>query len=244
MFNLGEKVDMRLDKFFSEQKILTRKEVSDCVKKGLISVNGEIVKKNDFKIDEYKDQVCFRGQIILYKKYTYIMLNKPSGYVSSTEDNRDKTVIDLLPPNLQKLELFPCGRLDKDTVGLVILTNDGISAHNALSPKHHVQKKYYFTTADSYSDDDISAIERGITLADGYTTKPCTIERVDSDKGYIILTEGKYHEIKRLFGARGNKITFLQRVSFSKIELGDLLLGEWRFLTEEEENIFTNNGNV
>lgn len=230
---------MRLDKFFSEQKILSRKEVVDCLKKGQITVNGQIVKKNDLKVDENKDEIALRGEVIQYKKFVYILLNKPSGYVSATEDGREKTVIDLLPENLQRLGLFPCGRLDKDTLGLVILTNDGISAHNALSPKHHVEKKYYFQTADPYSNEDIVAIEQGITLADGYTTKPCKIERESKTNGYIILTEGKYHEIKRLFGARGNKIVFLKRISFSAISLGDLPLGEWRYLTQEEENIFT-----
>ena len=120
--------------------------------------------------------------VFIYKKYTYILVNKPSGVVSATEDTRDKTVIDLLPDNLKKLNLFPCGRLDKDTVGLVILTNDGISAHNALSPKKHVQKKYYFTVADKYDDCDVDAIENGITLADGYTTKACKIERIDEEE--------------------------------------------------------------
>jgi 16S rRNA pseudouridine516 synthase len=132
---------MRLDKFFSEQKILSRKEVMDCLKKGQITVNGAVVKKNDLKVDENKDIITLRGEVIRYKKFVYILLNKPSGYVSATEDTRDKTVIDLLPQSLQKLDLFPCGRLDKDTVGLVILTKDGASAHNALSTKHHVEKK-------------------------------------------------------------------------------------------------------
>lgn len=230
---------MRLDKFFSEQKILSRKQVVECLKKGQITVNGNIIKKNDFKVDENKDEIALNGEVICYKKFVYILLNKPSGYVSATEDNRDKTVIDLLPENLQKLDLFPCGRLDKDTLGLVILTNDGASAHNALSPKHHVEKKYYFETADPYSNEDVLAIEEGITLADGYTTKPCKIERASENSGYIILTEGKYHEIKRLFGARKNKITFLKRISFSSITLDSLPLGEWRFLTQEEEDVFT-----
>ena len=234
---------MRLDKFFSEQKILSRKEVGERLKKGQITVNGEIVKKGDLKIDENNDEIALNGKVIKYQKYVYVLLNKPAGYVSATEDNRDKTVIDLLPPELQKLDLFPCGRLDKDTLGLVILTNDGISAHNALSPKHHVEKKYYFETADEYFDSDITAIENGITLADGYITKPCKIERIADKKGYITLTEGKYHEIKRLFGARGNKIIFLQRISFSDIVLGDLPLGEWRYLTEHEQAVFTKKPN-
>ncbi len=230
---------MRLDKFFSELGILSRRECAEKVKKGLVSVNGEIAKKTDLKIDEKNDEICLCGERIVYKKYAYILVNKPSGVVSATEDGRDKTVVDLLPENMKKLNLFPCGRLDKDTVGLVILTNDGISAHNALSPKRHVEKKYLFKTADEYSLEDMTAIENGITLKDGYTTKPCKIERISAYEGYITLTEGKYHEIKRLFGARGNKIVYLERISFSSIKLGDLKRGDWRYLTEEEEKIFT-----
>ena len=234
---------MRIDKFFSELKICSRKECGEKLKRGLITVNGEIVKKGEIKIDPETDVVCLNGERVFYKKYAYILINKPSGVVSATEDGRDKTVIDLLPENLQKLNLFPCGRLDKDTVGLVILTNDGISAHNALSPKKHVAKKYYFEVADAYTDEDINAIENGITLRDGYTTKPCIIERNSENSGFITLTEGKYHEIKRLFGARGNKITFLERISFSKISLGNLKRGDWRYMTEEEEKIFVGENN-
>ena len=230
---------MRLDKFFSEQKILSRKEVGEKLKRGLITVNGQVVKKGDIKIDEYKDQIALEGQLITYKKYTYILVNKPQGYVCSTDDPRDMIVTELLPQELQKLDLFPCGRLDKDTTGLVILTNDGISSHRNLSPKHHVAKKYAFETADPYSDKDIQAIQNGITLADGYTTKPCEIDRLSQTTGYITLTEGKYHEIKRLFGARGNKIVGLNRVSFSEIVLGDLPLGQWRELTSSEVEVFT-----
>ena len=231
---------MRIDKFFSEIGKFTRKECAEKLKKGYITVNGEVIKKGEFKVSPENDVICYNGEVIKYKKYAYILVNKPSGVVSATEDGRDKTVIDLLPDELKRLNLFPCGRLDKDTVGLVILTNDGISAHNCLSPKHHVEKKYYFEVADDYSKSDLEAIENGITLADGYTTKPCKIERLDGKTGYITLTEGKYHEIKRLFGARHNKITFLERVSFSSITLGNLPRGEWRYLTEEEEKIFTN----
>ena len=231
---------MRLDKYFSELKIFSRREIVGELKKGFIKVNGTIIKKADFKIDENKDVITYKDEVIKYKKYIYLKLNKPEGYISATEDLTQKTVLDLIPDNLRKFNLFPVGRLDKDTTGLVILTNDGMSAHNALSPKHHVEKKYKFETADEYSNVDIEKIEAGLTLADGYTTKPCKIERIDEKTGFITLTEGKYHEIKRLFGARGNKIVSLQRISFSEIVLGDLPLGEFRHLTEEEENIFIN----
>lgn len=229
---------MRLDKFFSQQRILSRKEVGEKLRRGLITVNGQTATKGDLKIDEALDVVALDGVVIPYKKYTYIVLNKPQGYVCSTDDPRDMVVTQLLPPELQKLDLFPCGRLDKDTTGLVILTNDGVSAHRNLSPKHHVEKRYRFQVADPYSDEDTSAIEAGITLADGYTTKPCKIERTGETSGYITLTEGKYHEIKRLFGARGNKITALERVSFASIELGELGVGEWREMNDLEIEVF------
>ena len=167
-----------------------------------------------------------------------MLLNKPKGVVSATEDGKDKTVIDLLPQDIKKFDLFPCGRLDKDTTGLIILTNDGVSAHNSLSPKRHVEKEYYFKTADAYSDEDITAIENGITLKDGYTTKSCRISRLNDFEGHITLTEGKYHEIKRLFGARGNKIVELNRIRFGNILLGDIPLGSFREMTKEEENYF------
>lgn len=229
---------MRLDKYFSSQKILSRSECSEYLKKGRIAVNGEIVKKGDLKIDPEKDEITLDGKPIKYEKYVYILLNKPFGVVSSTEDGRDKTVIDLLPESLQKRNLFPCGRLDKDTVGLVVITDDGESAHAALSPKRHVEKEYYFETADEYDEEDRKAIENGLTLRDGYTTKPCKIERKSEKSGVITLTEGKYHEIKRLFGARGNKITFLRRDSFAWIQIGDLDSGEWRYMTDEEVKKF------
>ena len=132
---------MRLDKFFSSQKILSRKESEEALRKGRVAVNGVTVKNGDLKVDEEKDEIALDGKVIKYQKYAYILINKPFGVVSATEDGRDKTVIDLLPDDLQKLGLFPCGRLDKDTTGLVVLTNDGVSAHNALSPKKHVEKK-------------------------------------------------------------------------------------------------------
>lgn len=229
---------MRLDKFFSQTGTLTRSQVQKQLKLGKVTVNGETIKKADYKVDPDKDEIRYNDDKIVYRRFVYIMMNKPRGVVSATEDRDQKTVLDLLPEDLLKFDLFPCGRLDKDTTGLVVLTNDGISAHNALSPKKHVEKKYSFETADAYSDADVTAIESGITLKDGYSTKPCKIERISETEGYIYLTEGKYHEIKRLFGARSNKITKLERIGFGKLEIGDLPEGDWRYLTEEEISWF------
>ncbi len=229
---------MRLDKFFSQTGTLTRSQVQKQLKLGKVTVNGETIKKADYKVDPDKDEIRYNENKIVYRRFVYIMMNKPRGVVSATEDRDQKTVLDLLPEDLLKFDLFPCGRLDKDTTGLVVLTNDGISAHNALSPKKHVEKKYSFETADAYSDADVTAIESGITLKDAYSTKPCKIERISETEGYIYLTEGKYHEIKRLFGARSNKITKLERIGFGKLEIGDLPEGDWRYLTEEEISWF------
>ena len=163
-------------------------------------------------------------------------MNKPDGVVSATEDGRDKTVIDLLPEELQKLDLFPCGRLDKHTLGLVMLTDDGDLAHRLLSPKHHVKKKYRFECKFALTDDEIEYLEKGATLEDGYITKPSKIE-LDSDKksGYITLVEGKYHQIKRMLESVNNKITYLERVTFGPLCLDKTLgRGEWRFLSKEE----------
>lgn len=231
---------MRIDKFLSHAATLSRKECQKTLKSGEVTVNGEIIKSSDFKVNPDTDEVVYLGKKIIYNEFTYIILNKPQGVVSATDDANQKTVIDLLPPEMKKLGLFPCGRLDKDTTGVVILTNDGAAAHNALSPKKHVIKKYYFLTADEYSDDDILAIENGLTLKDGYTTKPCKIDRISNKEGYIYLTEGKYHEIKRLFGARGNKIVGLERKAFGTITADDLECGKWRYMTSEEISAFKN----
>ena len=230
---------MRLDKFFSSTGTLSRSECAKALKKGEITVNGVTAKKGDIQVNPETDEIALLGNIITYEKFVYIILNKPQGVVSATTDKRDKTLIDLLPPKFARLNLFPCGRLDKDTLGIVVLTNDGQSAHKVLSPKSHVEKTYLFKTADEYTDADVDAIQSGIRLKDGYTTKPCAIKRINSFEGEITLTEGKYHEIKRLFGARGNKIVYLERISFGGITISDIPLGNWRFMTEEEIKIFT-----
>ena len=231
---------MRLDKYFSGQGVLSRTLVAEAIKRKRIAVNGVTATKKDVKIDENKDVITLDGNPIAYKKHVYVMLNKPLGVVSATEDGKDKTVIDLLPDELQKAGLFPSGRLDKETSGLMILTNDGVSSHKRLSPKNHVEKVYEYECIEELSDEDKRKIEQGITLKDGYTTKPCVIEKADGYSGKITLTEGKYHEIRRLFGAVGNKITSLKRVSFGNILLDDKLeSGEWRYLTKDEIKEFT-----
>lgn len=227
---------MRIDKFLSNMGIATRTESSKAARAGLILVNGAAVKKADAHIDPNKDEIIYCGRKIEYRKYTYILMNKPDGVVSATEDGKDKTVIDLLPEELQRLNLFPCGRLDKHTVGLVMLTDDGELAHRLLSPKHHVKKKYFFESKFPLTEGEISYLEKGATLEDGYITKPSEIDLLEDGKsGYITLVEGKYHQIKRMLESVNNKITYLERITFGPLALDEnLARGQWRFLTDEE----------
>ena len=227
---------MRIDKFLSNMGIASRTESSKAARQGLILLNGSAVKKTDIHIDPDTDEIVYCGRKIEYRKYTYILMNKPDGVVSATEDGRDKTVIDLLPEELQKLNLFPCGRLDKHTLGLVMLTDDGDLAHRLLSPKHHVKKKYYFESKFPITEEEIAYLEKGATLEDGYVTKPSEIQVFEDKKsGYITLVEGKYHQIKRMLESVNNKITYLERITFGPLALDENLeRGQWRFLTENE----------
>ena len=229
---------MRIDKFLSEMGKATRTESGKLARQGKILVNGIAVKRADTHIDPEKDEVTLCGALVTYKKFTYIMLNKPEGYVSATDDPREKTVLDLVDPEDRRKGLFPCGRLDKNTLGLVILTNDGDSAHRLLSPKHHVSKVYRFEALLPISESDAARLEEGVDIG-GYFTKPCTVRLTGEKCGEITLTEGKYHQIKRMLEAVGNKITYLERSAFGGIELDpQLKRGEWRYLTEAEEKFF------
>ena len=206
---------MRLDKFLSVTGSATRSESAKAARAGRITVNGVAVKNTSFSVDPEKDVICLDGITVIYRKYTYIMLNKPEGYVSATEDGRDPTVLELLPEQLQKLSLFPCGRLDKNTLGLMLLTDNGELAHRILSPKRHVEKRYRFECRYPVSAEDHREIEEGIRLADGYMTKPAQLELDEGrTSGVITVHEGKYHQIKRMFGAvNDNRIIYLERIS-------------------------------
>ena len=229
---------MRLDKLLTEMGKCSRSEGSKLIRSGKVSVNGEVIKKPDHKIDPEKDEISFFGEVLTYKKFTYIMLNKPEGYVSATDDENEKTVLDLVSDEDRKKGLFPCGRLDKNTLGLVILTNDGEGAHRVLSPKHHVSKIYKFEAKFPLLGDDIKNLESGVDIG-GYLTKPCQIKMDTQTTGEITLVEGKYHQIKRMLEAVNNKIIYLERISFGGILLDpSLSRGEWRYLTPDEEKIF------
>ena len=230
---------MRIDKFISELGVASRKEAAQAAKRGLLLVDGAPVKDTSKHIDPEVNRVSFMGRVLTYNRFVYIMLNKPEGYVSATEDTRLPVVTSLLSEELQKRELFPVGRLDRDTVGLMILTNDGTLAHRVLSPRHHVEKVYRFECAVPMRDGAEERFKNNITLADGYECKSAILV-CDSDRlgGYITLTEGKYHQIKRMVAATDNRVTYLERVTFAGISLDkSLSRGEWRELTADEASL-------
>lgn len=216
--------------------IASRKEAARAARLGGVLVDGVAVKDLSAHIDPETQSVVYLGRRLEYRRYDYVMLNKPEGYVSATEDSSLPTVLELLSDELRARELFPVGRLDRDTVGLMILTNDGQLAHSLLSPKKHVEKKYRFGAKVPMKAGIESDFENGITLADGYECKSAKIE-LDSDRmgGVITLTEGKYHQIKRMVAASDNRVIFLERISFGGIPLDSTLeRGEWRYLTDDE----------
>lgn len=229
----------RLDKVLSNLGYGTRKEIKQVAKKGLIKVNGEIVKDNGMQVDPEVDRISINGEEIFYRKYIYLMMNKPDGVISATFDNRDETVIDLLEIEHQVFNPFPIGRLDKDTVGLLLLTNDGELNHRLISPKWKVDKIYYAKIDKLVTDSDIKKFESGITLDDGYICKEANLEiiKASEEGSEVMLTiqEGKFHQVKRMFEAVDKKVTYLKRVEFGTLKLDkDLEEGEYRELTDEE----------
>ena len=228
---------MRLDKFLSVTATATRSEAGKAARAGQITVNGVPVKKADVQIDPDKDRICYCGSPVAYKQYHYVLLNKPDGYVSATEDGRDPTVLELLPLQYTAFGLFPYGRLDKHTLGLMLLTDDGDTAHRLLSPRRHVAKRYAFRCKFPLTHEECARFRDGLVLEDGYETKPADIElNEDMKSGIITLVEGKYHQIKRMLEALHNQITYLERISFGPLTLSaDMERGAWRELTPEEE---------
>lgn len=226
---------MRLDKMLSECGIATRSETAKAARAGRITVDGIPVRKPETKVDPERQTVIYCGVQVRYRRYVYLMLNKPDGYVSATEDGREATVLELLPEEYRKMGVFPCGRLDKHTLGLMLLTNDGALSHRLLAPKSHVSKAYAFTVKFPLSQEDVEGLEAGIDIG-GYVTKPCSVELSDAHSGIITITEGKYHQIKLMMEAVHNQITYLERRSFGPLCFDESLArGEWRELTEAEE---------
>ncbi len=224
---------MRIDKFLSECKVASRSETAKAVRRGEVCLDGVPVKRTDTPVDIETSVVTYCGEVVRYRKGTYVLLNKPDGYVSATEDKREKTVLDLLPEEVTKFNVFPCGRLDKNTLGLMLLTDNGPLAHALLSPKRHVEKVYRFECAKKPSECDLAALESGVDIG-GYITKPCAVKMTGETSGEITLSEGKYHQIKLMFEAVDNRILYLERIKFAFLTLDGLDRGEWRYLTEEE----------
>lgn len=233
---------MRIDKFLSNSLNYSRREVKIIIKKGVVDINGEIIKNSGYIIkDVYNDIICVDKKRVNYNKFRYFVLNKPAGIVSATKDNIFGTVIDILEEEHKKLNLFPVGRLDKDTEGLLILTNDGEFAHNSLSPKKHVTKKYYVDVLGTLDEKDVKIFDDGVIIDKSVKLKSAKLEIIKSDdisNCYVYISEGKFHQVKKMFVSIDKKVVYLKRVSFAEFDLPkDLEIGQYRELTEEEKQI-------
>ena len=226
----------RLDKILAATGKWSRKEAKALIKSGRVKVEGKNPAGPEDKIPEGA-VVTVDGRPILTDKYVYIMLHKPAGVISSTEDPREETVLSLLPKELRRIGLFPVGRLDKDTEGLLLLTNDGPLAHQLLAPGKHVDKVYYVEVDGTLGQEDVQAFQAGITLGDGTKCLPAELELLPQrDQGLVTLREGKYHQVKRMLASRGKPVVYLKRLSMGPLELDRALpAGRWRMLTPEEK---------
>ena len=228
----------RLDKVLSNMGYGTRKEVKALIKRGEVSVNGVLARDSAQHVIPESDEICISGEKLVYKKYVYIMLNKPKGVISATEDNYDETVIDLLPEDLKIFYPAPVGRLDKDTEGLLLITNDGELNHMLLSPRRHVPKKYYARIEGVVTEKDSVNFKEGVVLEDGYKTMPAElhiIKSAEESEIEVILHEGKFHQVKRMFEAVGKRVVYLKRLEMGTLMLDESLkTGEFRELTGEE----------
>lgn len=228
----------RLDKILASTGKWSRREAKELARRGLVTVDGGAVRSAEAKFDPETAEIFVNGQALRCRRHTWIMLNKPAGYLSATEDGRGKTVLDLLPRELQRQNLFPVGRLDKDTEGLLLLTNEGGLAHALLSPKRHVDKVYYVRTAGRLTEEDCRAFAAGLSLADGLQCLPARLEILtagEESQARVTLREGKFHQVKRMLADRGNPVTYLERIRMGSLPLDPgLSRGSFRFLTEDE----------
>ena len=226
---------MRLDRLLSECTALSRSQLRQIIKNGAVSVDGVTVTLPEQKVDSSSARVELDGRPVIYEKFCYYMLNKPAGILSATDDKKQRTVIDLFPPELRKKGLFPVGRLDKDTTGLLIITNDGEFAHRVISPKSEIIKTYHAVTGGVVSDEDIEAFGQGIVLGDGTQCLPAGLERLPDGSCLVHVMEGKYHQVKRMLASRGKPVMELKRLSIGGLELDKSLApGEFRRLTDAE----------
>lgn len=231
---------VRLDKYLSEMGIGTRSEVKEYIKKGRVIVDGKIVRQPDFKLDSFESKVYFDNREVEYEAFQYFMINKPAGVVSATTDNHCRTVIDLINTKKKK-NLFPVGRLDKDTEGLLLITDDGELAHRLLSPRKHVPKTYYARIQGKVTGEDIAAFKKGMKLEEDFITLPAQLvilQNGEESEVLVTIYEGKFHQIKRMFKAVGKEVLYLKRLSMGNLKLDETLAaGEYRKLTQEELNI-------
>lgn len=226
---------MRLDKLLCDLKIGSRSQVKEIIRKGMVTVNGLVEKDPGRKVDEGRDQILVAGERLTYQKFFYFMLNKPAGVISATEDQREKTVLELLNPEDRREDLFPVGRLDKDTEGLLLLTNDGELAHRLLAPKRHVDKSYFVHIAHSLSEEEIWALEQGVDIGESRLTLPGKVQCLSETEIVLTIHEGKFHQVKRMLQAVNNEVLYLKRISFGSLLLDDALApGAYRTLTESE----------
>ena len=228
----------RIDKILSNLGYGSRSEIKKYCKQGSVVVNGSEVSNPGTQVDTENDEILFNGEEVIYREYIYLMMNKPDGYISATTDKYDPTVLDLIDLSYLAFEPFPVGRLDKDTEGLLVLTNDGKLSHRVLSPKKHVPKTYYAKIDGVVTEEDVEAFLEGVVLDDGYKTMPSPLNILKSDdESEIELTihEGKFHQVKRMFESVGKKVVYLKRLSMGNLKLDESLeLGEYRELTDEE----------
>ncbi len=226
---------MRLDKFLSETTTESRSQVKKEIRQGMVTVNGIVEKLPEKQIEEKTDCVCLKGKELHYQPFVYFMLNKPAGVVSATEDTLSKTVVELLSREDYRKDIFPAGRLDKDTEGFLLLTNDGELAHRLLSPKKHVDKTYFVRLRDALSEEAGTKLETGVSIGEKRDTRPAKVERVDTDTILLTIQEGKFHQVKRMLQAVDNQVLYLKRITFGGLSLDEgLSPGEYRALSDEE----------
>jgi len=231
----------RIDKILSNMGYGTRKEVKELIKNGLVEIDGAVVKDSGQQVEACSQEIKAGGRRIIYKEFIYIMMNKPKGVISATEDSRERTVVDLLDEEFKAFNPFPVGRLDKDTEGLMLLTNDGQLSHMLLSPRKHVPKTYFAKVKGRVNEKDVEAFSKGLTLEDGYKTmssKLKILERGNISLAEITIYEGKFHQVKRMFRTVGKEVIYLKRISMGELMLDEVLEpGEYRELNKKEHEI-------
>ena len=240
---------MRLDKYLADVGLGSRKEVKVFIKKGKVQVNGEVIKSDKFQVKETADCITFEGESLTYQKYFYYLLNKPQDVISATQDNYDETVLDLFSDEDYREDLFPVGRLDKDTEGFLLITNDGALSHRLLSPKKHVEKEYYAHVLGIMTQEDVALFEKGVIISGEEQTLPAQLTILSVDESMhtseisLVLHEGKFHQVKRMVAAVGKEVTYLKRVRMGNLTLPeDIELGQYRQLSEEELEKLKENG--